>query len=155
MTTETKQMSDFKAKVIGYSVAYFFFAFMCVVTLGPIYIFVNRKALDRQGWIPHHERVNVYIGGNWFAGENRVCSGMQTLGGKNEKEIIRELHCPPDQSQYRGNVSERNLSVLFWGRLSRPGVLSADEEAGAHFSWNCLRRSDWPFSDQFTCYAIN
>jgi hypothetical protein len=98
--------------------------------------------------------VDVYIQGDWFNGENRVCSGIQTKpDSKNSKEISA-LHCPPDPFEPYGgallNVSSHNLSVLFWGRVSRPGIRSEDEISGARFEWNCKRNGD-----RFVCGAIN
>jgi hypothetical protein len=150
------------SKLIGYSITAFLCAIIFAVILGPPFLYFNWGALDRGGWIPRWHRVNIYIKGDWFDGERRVCSGIQARLDDKIPMEISALHCPPDPNQpYRGaprpsaNVSTHNLSVVFWGRISRPRVRPADEEIGTKFEWNCTRRSDAPFGDQCVCRAIN
>ena len=152
------KISDGMAKFIGYSLAAIFYA----IVLSPVFLFLNWGKLDHAGWVPYRHRVDVYIQGDWFDGENRVCSGIQTKPDDKSPKVISVLHCPPDPYQQYGgslvpstNISTHNLSVVFWGRVSRPGVRSIDEASGARFEWNCNRKSDWPFGEQFVCHAIN
>ena len=128
----------------------------------PIIFFLYRGKLDHKGWVLHRHRVDVYIQGDWFDGENRVCSGIQTKPDDKSPKVISALHCPPVPIEPSGatpipsvNISTHNLSVVFWGMISRPGVRAIDEASGARFEWNCTRKSDWPFGDQFVCRAIN
>lgn len=147
------EMSDGMAKLIGYSLAAIFFA----IILSPFLLFINRREIDRAGWIPHRHTVDVYIQGDWFDGENRVCSGIQTKRNDKSPKEISAIHCPPDPVQPYGgtpspstNISTHNLSVVFWGRVSRPGIRPEDELSGKRFEWNCTRKDD-----RFVCHAIN
>jgi hypothetical protein len=132
--------------------------FVCVAIFCiPFFLFLYRSDLDRLGWIFHWHTVDVYIQGEWFDGENRVCSGIQTKPDDKSPKEISALHCPPAPFESSGgvsvpsaNISTHNLSVVFWGRVSRPGVRSIDEASGARFEWNCTRKED-----RFVCHAIN
>jgi hypothetical protein len=144
-------------KLIALMIMPLLMAILCL----PIVFFFYRSQLDRRGWVPHWHTVDVYKG-DWFDGENRVCAGIQTKPDYKSPKEISALHCPPDLYEPHGgtlapsaNVSVHNLSVLFRGRVSRPGISSADETSGAKFEWNCSRKPDWPFGDQFVCRAIN
>ncbi|MGO9637507.1 MAG: hypothetical protein ACLPSO_06155 [Terracidiphilus sp.] len=147
------EISDGMAKLIGYSLCVICYA----IVLCPIFLFLYRAELNNAGWVPHWHMVDVYIQGNWFVGENRVCSGIQTKTDEKKPKEISELHCPPNPFEpHEGNlapsanISIHNLTVLFWGRLSRPGISSADEASGAKFEWNCTRKNE-----RFVCHAIN
>lgn len=131
------------------------YAFTALLLL-PFVLFMERKEIDRSGYLPHWHRVDVYIKGDWLDGEDRVCSGIQDQPENGPSKQLSDLHCPAqpdgpfansfDASQY----STHNLPVLFWGRISRPGISYADELSGARFSWNCTR-SDY----RFVCRARN
>jgi hypothetical protein len=151
-------MSDGMAKFIGYSLAAIFYA----VILSPILLFLNWRNLDRDGWAPHRHRVDVVIQGDWFDGEDRVCTGIQDRTQDGRPIKIGALHCSLAESASGGgntdsesSISTHNLSVLFWGRILRRDVSPTDEASGNRFSWRCSRRSDWPFGEQFVCRAIN
>jgi hypothetical protein len=152
------EMSDIMAKFIGYSLAGIFFA----IILSPVLLFIYWRDLNSAGWIPHRHTVDVNIQGDWFDGENRVCSGIQTSLSDNKLKEISALHCPPDSYEPdtgklvpSTNISTHNLSVIFWGMVSRPAVRSIDEASGARFEWNCTRKTDSLFGDQFVCHSIN
>ena len=130
---------------------------LTVIACLPILLFVDRGRLDRAGWVPHWHTVDVFIQGDWFEGENRICSGIQGKPDSKSPKEISTLHCPPDPIQpnaglplHSANISTHNLTVVFWGRISRPGVSSEDELSGARFEWNCTRKDD-----RFVCRAIN
>lgn len=134
----------------------------CAIVMSPIFLFIYRRDLDNAGWIPHRHTVDVYIQGDWFDGENRVCSGIQTNPGDKKLKEISALHCPPDSYEPDGgkpapsaDISTHNLTVIFRGRVSRPAVRSIDEASGARFEWNCTRKSDGLFGDEFVCHSIN
>lgn len=153
-----KSNSSGKESISEKLTEFVFVAIFCI----PLFLFFHRGDLDRRGWIPHWHTVDVYIQGEWFDGENRVCSGIQTKSDEKRPKEISALHCPPDPYEPYGgttvpstNISTHNLSVHFWGRVSRPGISSIDEASGARFEWNCIRKSDWPFGEQFVCRAIN
>jgi len=122
----------------------------------PFILFMERGELDRIGYLPHWHRVDVYIRGDWLDGEYRVCSGIQDQLENGSSKQLSDLHCPaqpdgPFANSFDANqYSTHNLSVLLWGRISRPGISYADELSGAKFSWNCTRRND-----KFVCRAIN
>lgn len=123
----------------------------------PFVLFIERGEIDRKGWVPHWHRVDVFIQGDWFDGENRICSGAQTKPNDKSPKEISALHCPPDPYEPYGgtlmpsaNISTHNLSVVFWGMVSRPGVRSEDESSGKRFEWSCARKDD-----RFVCHAIN
>jgi hypothetical protein len=147
------EISNEFAKLAGHALA----AIVYGIVLSPLLLFIYRNNLDRAGWLPHWHRADVYIQGEWFEGENRVCSGIQTMRDDKSPKEISALHCPPDPfAPYGGtlapsaNISTHNLSVVFWGRVSRPGVPSGDESSGKRFEWNCTRKND-----RFVCHAIN
>jgi hypothetical protein len=134
---------------------------MTIICL-PVAYLAYRSQLDRKGWVPHWHRIDVFIQGDWFDGEDRVCTGIQdrTQDGKPIK--IGALHCSTAEGASGGGntdsesgISTHNLSVLFWGRILRSGISPTDEASGKRFSWRCSRRSDWPFGEQFVCRAIN
>jgi hypothetical protein len=118
---------------------------------------MERGELDRAGWVPHWHRVDIYIRGDWFDGEERVCSGIQDTQNNNSPKEISVLHCPPEPNgpfaenfDSSASISSHNLSILFWGRISRPGISYIDELSGKRFAWNCTRKED-----RFVCRAIN
>lgn|GEM_PF-6105822 len=157
-------MSTLQAPLCWYkkALALFLPPFLLVILCLPIVFVLYRHQLDRKGLVPHWNRVDVYIQGDWFDGEDRVCIGIQDRTPDGQPIKIGSLHCSPAQSASgdggadpESGISTHNLSVLFWGRILRRGISPADEESGKRFSWRCSRRSDWPFGEQFACRAIN
>jgi hypothetical protein len=102
--------------------------------------------LDNAGWIQHTHEVNMYMQSDWLEGENRKCSGLQTLGTTRTAPEISSLFCPED---YTGS-SSHNLTVKFWGKVSRRNVSSAAQVWGTRYSWRCSRNSDG-----FVCRALD
>ena len=160
MSTSQKrpgEMPDWMAKLVGYSVGYSLVYGLIAIFMSPIFLFLNWASIDHAGWAPHWHTVDIYIQGDWFDRENRVCSGIQTKPDDKSPKEISALHCPPAPIKPSGvayapstNISTHNLSVVFWGMISRPRIHSIDEISGARFEWNCTRKEN-----RFVCHAIN
>lgn len=101
-------------------------------------------ALDDVGWVPHTRTVDVYMKGDWLQGENRKCGGVGVLEG--DGMVLKEIFCPSDAS----NDTPHNMSIQFWGKVSRADVGSVDELKGTKFNWSCKRNSDG-----FVCKALD
>ena len=101
--------------------------------------------LDSSGWVPHSKSVDLYISGDWLAGENRSCLGIQSrLPG--EPPEITSVDCRIDASAETPH-NRNKIGIKFFGKISRPDLLLSDT---TEFEWRC--RQD---GSGFTCYAVN
>jgi hypothetical protein len=125
--------------------------FVGTLILGAFALFVlgvynSPSLLDNAGWLPHTRNVDLYMLPDWFEGETRVCDGIQAAKTSRTPRAIRSLYCPLSAPM----TSPHNLSVKFWGRVSRSDVGTPEEVEGVKFQWSCTRSSDG-----FVCKAIN
>ncbi len=65
--------------------------------------------VDSAGWIPHTSDTQVMTYGDWWPNETKTCYG--SLGRDGTQTL---LNC----SEQDGTI--RELSVKYWGRISRP-----------------------------------
>ena len=101
-------------------------------------------SLDDAGWVPHTRTVDMYMKGDWLQGENRKCGGVGAL--EEEGMVLKGIFCPSDTS----NDMPHNMSIQFWGRVSREDVSSIDEIKSTKFNWSCKRNSEG-----FVCKALD
>lgn len=99
-------------------------------------------ALDDAGWVLHDHTVDLYMKGNWLNGENRQCTGFQT--GLGDEAHLKSLSC--STADDLDNDTPHNVSVKFWGKVSRPEM----SKAGMFLFWKCTRTND-----VFICKALN
>jgi hypothetical protein len=86
------------------------------------------------------------MSGEWLVGEERICAGLQTLEDKKHPKEMAKLFCPKETE----NNNPHNVSVVFWGKLSRPDADIFDEVSATKGAWRCTRKSDL-----FVCKAMN
>lgn len=99
------------------------------------------SAANSAGWVSHDKTVDIYMKGDWLVGENRVCSGIQARQ-PDDTYLMSALFCPGDAPAEQGH----NLSVTFWGKISRPDAVNA----GRLLTWKCTRNGVG-----FTCKALD
>lgn len=126
----------------GYAVV-----FGCIVIV--IFLVIAAVAgydfVDAWGFVSHSKSVDLYISGDWLAGENRNCLGIQSrLPG--EPPEITSLDCRIDGSA-EDPQNQNDIEVKFLGKISRPDLLVSDT---TEFKWRCRRERSG-----FTCYATN
>jgi hypothetical protein len=105
--------------------------------------------VDTLGYVSHTQTVDMYMNGDWLQGENRTCIGIQGREASDSEPKIDTLFCPTDAT----SDSSHNLSVHFWGKISRPEAIPssyAHQSSTPRFEWRCTRESD-----SFTCYALD
>jgi hypothetical protein len=63
-----------------------------VILVGLITQYTDSR-LDRRGWIPHFESVDVYTEGNWEVGQSLMCTGMKSEESKGGAPVISSMFC--------------------------------------------------------------
>jgi hypothetical protein len=133
----TMSKSD-PSEVSGFASGLAALMFLAAIGYGIYYV------CDNAGWIPHDQTLNFYMKGDWLVGENRTCIGFQSYpNGKGEDPQLTSISCP---ETYALDETPHNMTVKFWGKVSRPDMMSQN----LFLSWQCIRNSDG-----FVCKALN
>jgi hypothetical protein len=99
--------------------------------------------MDDVGWVSHTLSIETYMAPDWLRGESRVCTAIQSLNNDRVFQMSA-MFCPGEIRSVQGH----NISVRFWGRISRPEILETGKERNS--LWRCTRNEE-----DITCKALD